>query len=61
MDVQETLQRAEILFYQFQQRVSALDNKREKQQQQQQRSTSTSQPPVILPNLSPLLRDLLPQ
>jgi hypothetical protein len=60
MEIQETLQRAEILFYQFKQRAHALDDKREKQQLKQ-RSTSTSQPTAMIPNLSPLLRDLLPQ
>lgn len=29
INLQETLQRAEILFYQFKQRVQAVDNKRE--------------------------------
>ncbi|CAO3618918.1 unnamed protein product [Cunninghamella echinulata] len=47
MDVQEILQRAEILFYQFKQRIEHLDAKKLKEKDQS------------LPIISPSLRDLL--
>ncbi|KAI8336183.1 rab-GTPase-TBC domain-containing protein [Chlamydoabsidia padenii] len=55
MDIQETLQRAEILFYQFKQRVNALDDRRQKQQSLSLGNTS------VIPTISPMLRDLLSQ
>ncbi|KAI8086599.1 GTPase-activating protein GYP7 [Halteromyces radiatus] len=65
MDIQETLQRAEIIFYQFRQRVQTVDEKRSKQQQKVSKtassssSTTTTPKTSTLPPVSLLLRDLL--
>ncbi|CAO3589540.1 unnamed protein product [Absidia cylindrospora] len=69
MDIQETLQRAEILFYQFKQRVEALDKKRTNVVVASPSSSSSTSPPPPpssqnsskIPMISPLLRDLLSQ
>ena len=67
IDVQETLQRAEILFYQFKQRVEAVDTKREQLQQsldsaskeakEERRDMQTQL--NKLPTVSEMLRELL--
>lgn len=63
--LQETLQRAEILFYQFKQRVEAVDNKRDQLQHVIKSETNPQQVAVAkndlskLPQISDQLREIL--
>lgn len=70
MDVQEILQRAEILYYQFKQRVDAVDAKRqqlrgilsskERYEEEEERERRKAQESMNrLPNVSDILRRLL--
>lgn len=65
LNVQETLQRAEILFYQFRERVRAVNNKRMQLQQQIKENPGERQRIETelrrLPIVSEVLSDLLPQ
>lgn len=67
INVQETLQRAEILFYQFKQRVEAVDTKREQLQQSLESASKEAKEERRdiqaqlnkLPTVSEMLRDLI--
>lgn len=67
INVQETLQRAEILFYQFKQRVEAVDTKREQLQQSLESSSKEAKEERCdlqaqlnkLPTVSEMLRELI--
>lgn len=67
INVQETLQRAEILFYQFKQRVEAVDTKREQLQQSLESSSKEAKEERRdlqaqlnkLPTVSEMLRELI--
>lgn len=65
LNVQETLQRAEILFYQFRERVRAVNNKHMQLQQQIKENPGERQRIETelrrLPIVSEVLSDLLPQ
>ncbi|CEI97288.1 hypothetical protein RMCBS344292_11424 [Rhizopus microsporus] len=68
IDLQDILQRAEILFYQFKQRVNAVDNKRNQLQQKLSSSTMTRQQRQEiqqdlqkLPLIDDVLRELVKQ
>lgn len=67
INVQETLQRAEILFYQFKQRVEAVDTKREQLQQSLESASKEAKEERRdmqaqlnkLPTVSEMLRELI--
>lgn len=68
IDLQDILQRAEILFYQFKQRVNVVDNKRNQLQQKLSSSTMTRQQRQEieqdlqkLPLIDDVLRELVKQ
>lgn len=67
INLQETLQRAEILFYQFKQRVEAVDNKREQLEYSISRKSGLTEQQIAvakndlskLPRVNELLREIL--
>ena len=67
INLQETLQRAEILYYQFKQRVEAVDNKREQLQYSVSNKSDLNEQQIAvakndlskLPTVNDLLREIL--